>query len=52
MFKYREKAKLYIITSVVLLLSILVYQGCQSVHSRISLLENKVKELEFIAFNK
>jgi hypothetical protein len=52
MFKYKEKARLYIITSVVLLLSVLVYQGCQSIYSRISLLENKVKELEFIAFNK
>lgn len=52
MFKYREKARLYIIISVVLLLSVLVYQGYQSVHNRISLLENKVKELEFLAFNK
>jgi hypothetical protein len=52
MFKYREKAKLYIITSIVLLFSVLVYQGCQSIYSRINLLENKVKELEFLAFNK
>ena len=52
MEKYRKQASLYIIISIILLISIGFYQGYQSINNKINLLEERVKELELIAFNK
>jgi hypothetical protein len=52
MWKYRKQARLYIMISITLLISVLVYHGCQSINNKINILEEKVKELEFEIFNK
>lgn len=52
MEKYRKQASLYIIISIILLISVLVYHGCQFINNKINILENKIKELEFEIYNK
>ena len=52
MWKYRRQARLYIMITTILFISIVVYQGCQFINNKINLLEERVKELELIAFNK
>jgi hypothetical protein len=44
--------RLYIIIFIVLFFGFQVYQSYESICNRINLLEIKVKELEFLAFNK
>ncbi|MGL5716235.1 MAG: hypothetical protein ACRCX2_24670 [Paraclostridium sp.] len=52
MWKYRRQARLYIMITTILFISIVIYQGCQFINNKINLLEERVKELELIAFNK
>lgn len=52
MWTYKKQAILYIIMPIILLISIGFYQGYQSINNKINLLEERIKELELIAFNK
>lgn len=52
MWKYRKQASLYIIIPIILLIIIGIYQGYQSINNKINLLEERVKDLEIVAFNK
>jgi len=52
MWTYKKQAILYIIIPIILLISIGFYQGYQSINNKINLLEERIKELELIAFNK
>lgn len=52
MWTYKKQTILYIIMLIILLISIGFYQGYQSINNKINLLEERVKELELIAFNK